>query len=521
MSDHPSTAYDSVAYPSRSCPQAHPDRLATLATLFGMSPAPVARCRFLELGCGDAGNLLALAFALPGSSFVGIDLAASAIARGKAEALRLGLANVELHCADLLEWAPPDGPFDYVIAHGLFSWVPEAVRLRALAVCRDHLAPQGVAYLSYNALPGCYIRAVLRDMMRFYAVSCPTPADRIARAKEMLRLLIAGQVRNDELAALLRKEAGHILERDADPFLFHDDLAEINQPFYFHEFMALAARHGLRFLAEAELLEMQESVFPPSVVAALGRYRGDVVMKEQCLDFLKCRRFRQTLLCREEVALNHEPAPDRVRRFLLASQARPKSGHLDLTAGTFEAFTGPHGVTIQVDEPLTKAAVLELTAAWPRALPFDALLSAAQAWAGRSGQGADGDADRLSADLLVACSAGLVELHLHQPAWQVRPGARPVLGALARLQLTAGREVVTSLRHTDTQVNEPLMRELLLLLDGSRHVPAVAAELGRRIDAGEMALPAGVARTSLGAEVEQAVRDAIAKGLLIAWDGAR
>ena len=86
MSAGASTAYDAVAYPSRCCPQAHPDRLATLATLFGMAPAPVERCRVLELGCGDGRNLLALAFALPGSTFVGVDLAPSAVARAKDEA---------------------------------------------------------------------------------------------------------------------------------------------------------------------------------------------------------------------------------------------------------------------------------------------------------------------------------------------------------------------------------------------------------------------------------------------------
>src|SRR5262245_15383733 len=124
MSAGASTSYDTVAYPSRCCPQAHPNRLATLATLFGMSPAPVERCRVLELGCGDGRNLLALAFALPGSAFVGVDLAPGAIARAKDEARALGLANVEFHCADLLDWPPPDGPFDYVLAHGLISWVP-------------------------------------------------------------------------------------------------------------------------------------------------------------------------------------------------------------------------------------------------------------------------------------------------------------------------------------------------------------------------------------------------------------
>ena len=41
------TLYDNVLYPSAPYPQTHPDRLATMATLFGMQPSPcggVAAC---------------------------------------------------------------------------------------------------------------------------------------------------------------------------------------------------------------------------------------------------------------------------------------------------------------------------------------------------------------------------------------------------------------------------------------------------------------------------------------------
>jgi SAM-dependent methyltransferase len=516
MSANAPTAYDAVAYPSRCCPQAHPDRLATLATLFGMAPAPVERCRVLELGCGDGGNLLALAFALPGSAFVGVDLAPSTIARATDEARALGLANVAFDCADLLDWALPDGPFDYVIAHGLFSWVPEAVRLRVLELCRDRLAPQGVAYVSYNALPGFHIRAMLREMMLFHTRQLPEPAEKIDQAKALLRFLLAGQTGEDEFAALLKKEGERILARGADPILFHDDLGAINCPFYFHEFAALAGQHGLQFLAEAEFFDMQESVHPAPVVEALKQL-GDVVLKEQYLDFLKCRRFRQTLLCRANVRLNREPAPGLMRRYLIASQAKPVSARPDLSPGAVEGFTGQRGVTMQVDEPLIKAAMLELLAAWPRALPFGDLAKAARSRLGAA-RASDQDEEQLAEAMLAAYAAGVVELHLYQPAWTVRRGGHAVLSLLARWQLTNGREVVTSLRHTDMRLDAPLVRALLLLLDGSRDVPAVAAELGRRLDAGELALPAGAAREDLPAYVDRAVRDAAAGALLIAWE---
>jgi 2-polyprenyl-3-methyl-5-hydroxy-6-metoxy-1,4-benzoquinol methylase len=526
MNTAASTAYDAVAYPARCCPQAHPDRLATLATLFGMAPAPASRCRFLELGCSDGGNLLALAFALPGSAFVGVDYAPSAIARANEEARALGLTNVEFHCADLLGWDPPGGPFDYVIAHGLISWVPEAVRLRAFEICRDRLAAQGVVYVSYNALPGCHIRAVLREMMLFHTRHLADPAEKMAQAKAFLGLLLAGRAMNDS-TELLKKEARSILERgpEADALLFHDDLAEINHPFYFHELAALAGQYGLQFLAEAEFSEMQDSIHPPPVAQALRQLGGDVVLKEQYLDFLKCRRFRRSLLCRDAVHRDREPKPGLMRHFLIASQAKSVSPSPDLSAGAAEGFS-LSGATIQVDDPLTKAAMLELRAAWPRALPFGELVRAARSRLGRTAEVSQGDEDELAEAILTGYSAAVVELHLYQPAWEVRSRREegsssslggPVLSPLARIQLTNGREAVTTLRHTNLRVETPALRAAFLMLDGSQDAAAVAAELGRRIDAGGLDLPPGTTRQSLQADVAQAIRDAVAGGLCIGW----
>lgn len=145
------TSYDEVAYPGQPQPQAHPDLLATIATLHGLGPAP-GRCRVLELGCGDGANLVPLADALPGSRFLGIDLAPTPIERGRALLAELGLSNVELRCGDVMDLPADLGTFDYVIAHGLYSWVPAPVRDRILAIARDHLAPHGVAYVSHPAL---------------------------------------------------------------------------------------------------------------------------------------------------------------------------------------------------------------------------------------------------------------------------------------------------------------------------------------------------------------------------------
>jgi cyclopropane fatty-acyl-phospholipid synthase-like methyltransferase len=156
------TSYDIVPYPTGSQVQTHPDRLATIATLFGMSPKPVEECRVLELACGNGGNLIPMAYALPRSTFVGIDLAAGAIDAGRTVIRRLELRNITLLQQDLRTLPSDFGTFDYIIAHGVYAWVAPPVQDWILAVCRGHLAPQGVAFVSYNAFPGSHLRIMVR-----------------------------------------------------------------------------------------------------------------------------------------------------------------------------------------------------------------------------------------------------------------------------------------------------------------------------------------------------------------------
>src|SRR2546423_1022358 len=125
MSDQSLTAYDHVLYPSLAHVQTHPDRLATIAALFGMQTAPVEKCRVLELGCGDGTNLISMAYGLPNSEFVGIDAAGRAIAAGNEMIRDLSLHNVRLEQLDLVKFAAEGNPFEYIIAHGVYSWVPD------------------------------------------------------------------------------------------------------------------------------------------------------------------------------------------------------------------------------------------------------------------------------------------------------------------------------------------------------------------------------------------------------------
>ena len=159
------TLYDEVEYPSRSFSQTHPARAAAIGTLLGMTPPSPASCRVLEVGCGSGWNLIPMAAALPEARFEGFDLAQSAIESAKRDAASLGLSNLRFEHLDLMNLPADFGQFDYIIAHGFYSWVPAPVRLKLLDLCQKHLAPNGLAFVSFNAYPYARLRLMWREMM--------------------------------------------------------------------------------------------------------------------------------------------------------------------------------------------------------------------------------------------------------------------------------------------------------------------------------------------------------------------
>ena len=468
--------YDRVLYPGAAHTQTHPDRLATLASLFGMQPAPIERCRVLEIGCTDGGNLIPMAHGLPDADFTGIDIGTRSLAAGRECVDALGLKNIRLLGLDILDVPEDFGAFDYIVAHGIYSWVPSAVREKILAICRAHLAPQGVAYISYNVYPGSHVRDAVRGMMRYHVRDIPDPGEKRRQATALLRFVVESQPESDPFRNVLAAELDWLAKSGIAAF-YHDDLAENRAPFYFHEFIADAARHDLQFLSEAAFHEMQARVFPPKVVETLDGLGTDRIAREQYLDFLKNRRFRQTLLCRRELALT-VPHAECVRRFFITSRARPASAIPSLEEAVLEEFTAPGNASVKTGSSLAKAALLHLAEMYPRAIAFDALLAAARARLVEKSIAFPNDAAPELADALLAMyAAPIVQFHVHAPRFATEAGERPRVSPIARWCLARGAETVTNLRHRGTRIEDPIAAQLLLLLDGTRDRPALAAEL--------------------------------------------
>jgi methyltransferase-like protein len=418
--------YDQIAYRTLPRRQTHPDRLAAMARLFGMNPAPVTACRVLELGCGDGANLIPQAYYLPHSDFIGVDLAAAPIAAGSAIAAELGLSNISLRAADLRDLGPDLGEFDYIFAHGLYSWIPPDVRDRLLAVCRERLAPQGVAFVSYNVYPGRYPRQMIREILLYHTRAIEDPAQRIAEARRLL-------------PQIDHEEAKHVMEH-GDDGLFHDDLAPINDPVWFHEFAAHAGRHGLQYLAEAQ----SHKTFNSAMELA-GESAMDVIEREQYVDFRKLRRFRETLLCHEQVALDRAIGPARMNEFLFSEYQRAQQ------------ISGEQGV--QAVEAVVQA--LHDTGQLP--VQFEELIPYA------------GNAELLGQILFALLAAGCVNLHVHDFPCEETVTERPRASRLARYQASSGSSV-TSACHIPVEL-DPLALHLVQLLDGTRTHEEIAREV--------------------------------------------
>jgi methyltransferase-like protein/cyclopropane fatty-acyl-phospholipid synthase-like methyltransferase len=474
------TSYDEVNYPSFPIYYTHPDRLATVATLLGMKPAPVEQCRVLEVGCFDGVNLAAMAAGLPQSEFVGVDVAGTAIARGRARAEEVGLKNLSLRHLDLMEMAPDYGKFDYIIAHGVYSWVPEPVCKQLLAICKGSLAPQGVAYISYNTFPGCHIRLMLREMMLFHNRDFHDPQQKMQQGLNLLKLLANSLEKESEpYVQLLRGDLERLSGRSLEA-LYHDELAEVFTPLYFHQFMDQARQHDLQFLGEADFFDMIPRGLTPKAVEVLDRIKDDIVLREQYLDFMRGRHFRKTLLCHADVPVNRSIKPDCVKSYLISMSAKPESPTPSCEAGAQDTFEGGTGVKLATADPLARALFWYLVEREPERIPFPRLAAEVEARARQRFGFVPKPEQDVPSDLAeciwATYCAGLLELHVYVPPYVVHVSDKPVASPLARWQARRS-DVVPTLHHRSLKLPNSIHRGLLALLDGSRDRAALRTDV--------------------------------------------
>ena len=530
--DTTAAAYEDFQYENLAFRNTHPDWLGTVGRIFGMDPAPADRCRVLELGCGPGGNLVPLAELLPGSEFVGVDLSSSQIARARADAAAVGATNVRFEALDIRD-VPDWGPFDYVICHGVFSWVPDDARRRILAIAGEQLAPQGIAYVSYNTLPGWHARGMLRAILRRVVPAGP-PQEMARTARTFLEILRTRTPEQLPLGAWLRGEL-MLLDQLSDRYLYFEYLVDENVPLYFDEFLQLATDAGLQHLGDADVSSML-----PSQLGEEGERFVDAITRtqleqEQLLDYLTIRLFRRTLLCRRDVALERE-----IEHRVLAdgwigadlTLGAVGDGTADdaalpdledpavrtplLRDGTELTFVDGDGLRIASDDPVSKALLHELARSGPAGTPTLELVTAVAAHLDR-----EADAELVD-DVCARAMRILLQGRLDAGRWQ-RPIAtaepdRPRTTATVRRQAEAGETSVVGPRHEHRSV-DPLDRVLLVAMDGSSDLDGLVAAVVAAQEAGTLAIGHGEGTTldltALRPLVVDRVAALVASGLVL------
>ena len=473
--------YDQIPYQSHPYSASHPGNMAVIATLFGLSPTALEQCRVLEIGCAGAENLFPLAIAFPNAQFVGIDYSQVQITAAQATQKELQLNNIEFHCENLSKVdAKTLGQFDYIIAHGIYSWLPSEEQPALLKLCKECLRENGITYISYNTLPGWHTRSMLRDFMFFHASGFGDGPPDVSQSKALLEFMGTHlQSQNKPFSQYLQTEIERFTSETDATYLAHDYLEQNNKPIYFREFVARARDAGLDYLGESEFFTMLGPDITDEAKIRLSTEVQDIVRLEQYFDFMNNRGFRMTLLVHQNTAISRQLTSERI--FPLWISAITNTGFQGsestkaLSSNSNQKYQPiANGAFLNTTSPIVKAALLLLETAYPANIAFEKLLLAARERLSKAHvDSVTLDQDRLvlANALIAAYSVNIIELRTASTKIVPLKGVHArtqnlVVNKQIRLQASNGH-LVSNLKHRHIQIDEPI-RQILLLLDGTR-----------------------------------------------------
>ena len=511
-------SYDEIPYQSIPFTDTHPDNLAMFGRLFGLETPDPSRARVLELGCAGGGNLIPLAFHMPGAQFLGVELSARQVADGQRLIGEIGIDNIRIEQGDILELGRELGEFDYIIAHGVYSWVPPRVQAHILDLCAQHLSPQGVAYISYNTWPGWRMRGVLRDLLLYHTRDIETPGQRLKAALGFLEHFepMLAQVDSSAAEYLLGELAR--LKTSHASYLYHEYLEAYNQPQNISDFIATCEGHGLDYLCDADLKSMFPSILGARVEQWLDQFT-DLTEQEQYLDYLTNRCFRQSLVCRADAGSTRDIELERLEQQAYFAHWRvPEDLMLDSEQPI--AFSQGDDKDLNVGHPLAKAALAHLSREYPDAIPYTELAAAAAAAVRAAGNApAAEDTSGLLAELFNLFAHQAVGAAQSPRRFPKRPGKHPRAHRLARAQAAQDLGHLATAHHS-TILLDPFSAQLVRYLDGSRELSELVGQLTADIAQQRLVLPdlkpatSAVLEAQVKANVERLLHLFVRQGIL-------
>ena len=480
----PGGDYNLLPYPSMPFAYTQPAHLAALTSLFKFEAPAAQSARILELGCASGGNIVPLAARFPHARFLGIDLSQRHVDDAQQRIVKLGLANVEIRQGDLATISLAAHEFDYVICHGVFSWVPKAVQDAIFRICEETLAPNGVAAVSYNVLPGWHLRSVVRDICLHHVGMEGPPRERVAGARQVLAQIAQSVSETEPYGLLLRNEARRIAQLPGS-YILGEFLAPDNAPCLFHEFAERAGRYGLSYLCEGDLRSsISETLFPETEARIRGMAGQSRSALEQYKDFVTGRPFRRSVLVRtaQMAAVQSRPTPDRLRRLHFASRL-----HFDPERSTqsVSIYKDARGRAITAEDPAVRRAFARLEKSYPATLTLEQL--AAFGAGDEDCRPADAEA-RICDALFTLLAAGQATMSALPLDVGSAAGERPCVWLLARTEAASRQPWLTSLQH-DAVALHPIPAVLIPLLDGNSDRQMLTRRLAEALQRGEVRIP--------------------------------
>ena len=301
------TIYSELGYKSMPFPYTTPATLEAYAALVGISAPNPKTARVLELGATYGGNIISQALFNPDATFVGIELSQEQVEKGNEVIANAGLTNVSLIQSDIASIGSEIGTFDYIIAHGVYSWVDDGVKEALLRLIDEHLAEDGIAYVSYNTYPGWHTMEEVRQLMMFSNRDKTqfNHKEKVLHGKTIGSIVGSQILKYDNLKERNSKFLGalrSVMQKD-EYYVGHDHLEPNNDPVYFYQFNDHLAAHNLAYLCDADLTLSMVRSFDADIADTLDKLAlNDHVAQEQYLDFMLDTTFRKSILCKAKHA---------------------------------------------------------------------------------------------------------------------------------------------------------------------------------------------------------------------------
>lgn len=303
-------SYDKKVYSRLSFPYTRPEAIRAIAALKGIKAPKVNKAKILDLGCAIGDNLFSFAELYPEAKLVGVDLSAKQIELGKDVITKAGIKNCELKAMSILDIDESFSKFDYIICHGVFSWVPDNVKDKIIEICKNNLTENGVAYISYNTFPGWNMTNSLKDLLRYHTASFSDEGSKIIQARLCMEFFEEIMQEQDlPYAKSLLNEIRQVKAND-DSYIYHEYLEGENKPFYLHEFSSMLTKQGLKYFGDVSLVKEYANSISAKGEKSFAEIQ-DRIHREQYVDFINNNKFRCSLLCHDhQEVTNNIPVKD-------------------------------------------------------------------------------------------------------------------------------------------------------------------------------------------------------------------